>query len=456
VPRAYRLFFFLILALAAIAPLRNYDLFWHLATGRWIVEHRALPLHDPFALASEHVAWINGEWLFEIAAYALHALVGLAGLSIVRGVLLGGVFALATDGTPQSLLLSTIAFAGAMPLFDFRPASLAMLFVVLAIRARTPLAHALIALVWINVHPSALLAPLIALLLTRNAKTTLASAAALFVNPFGYRALLAPLSLASFASGGAFVNMEWLPSPPLVFPLLYVCIAIAVIVFATVEKRDYGQLALLAIFAVLAVRYVRNQPLFFAAFPPLVAPHLRRIPAKLAYAAAAAIVAMIALVTDHERGLMRGRFPVQAIARLQATPLRGNFYNADQFGGFLEWSFYPERRALIDGRNELYRTFIPEYARARQDQRAWNALLRRYHIDVAVDEYLPPLHVIEAGTGRTRDVPASLAYWPRRDWALVAYDGAAMVFARRAAFGAELSKWEIRGVVPDAPSRRDR
>ena len=58
------------MALAAVAPVRNYDSFWHLATGRWIVEHRALPLQDPFAVASDRTEWINGEWLFETVAYA--------------------------------------------------------------------------------------------------------------------------------------------------------------------------------------------------------------------------------------------------------------------------------------------------------------------------------------------------------------------------------------------------
>jgi hypothetical protein len=48
-------------------------------------------------------------------------------------------------------------------------------------------------------------------------------------------------------------------------------------------------------------------------------------------------------------------------------------------------------------------------------------------------------------------MPASLAYWPRDEWALIAFDDAAMVFARRAAFAAgAMEKWEMRGVVPDA------
>ena len=38
---------FAALTVAAFGAIRSYDLFWQLATGRWIVEHRALPQVDP-------------------------------------------------------------------------------------------------------------------------------------------------------------------------------------------------------------------------------------------------------------------------------------------------------------------------------------------------------------------------------------------------------------------------
>ena len=143
-----------------------------------------------------------------------------------------------------------------------------------------------------------------------------------------------------------------------------------------------------------------------------------------------------------------------AVARLKASSLAGNIYNPDQFGGFLIWSFYPERRTLTDGRNELYREYIADYERARSDQRAWRTLLQKHRIDLAVDEYRPPLEVMDARTRARRAMPASLAYWPRREWALIAFDEAGMVFARRAAFApGVIEKWEIRGVVPDALRR---
>ena len=52
------------------------------------------------------------------------------------------------------------------------------------------------------------------------------------------------------------------------------------------------------------------------------------------------------------------------MARLRASGLHGRIYNPDQFGGYLIWSFYPERRVLTDGRNELHRTYIAEFAGA--------------------------------------------------------------------------------------------
>ena len=459
-------------ALAAVAPIRNYDFFWHLATGRWIVEHRALPLTDPFAIASERMPWINGEWLFELILHGAHQLLGVTGLSFVRGILAVVILSLAVRpgrerdapvpagvdaGGPTvatSIFLFSIAFAGAMPTFDVRPSSLAMLFLVIALRAESTAAHAINSAIWMNVHPSALLAPIVAALRTRRIAPALASALALLVNPFGIRGILAPIELTFFVRSGQFVNAEWLPSPIALFPLLYIAIAFSGFAFVTADdKRAHlWRVALLVLFSFLAVRHVRNQVLFFAAFPLLVAPMVRRMPRALAYVTAAIAMTFVLFTTDHRAGIAPERFPVQAVARLHATGFRGNIYNPDQFGGFLEHAFYPERRTLTDGRNELYRTYIPEYARARRDQRAWRALLAKYRIDLAVDEYARPLQVTDAKTHRTTSMAPSLAFWPREQWALIAFDRAGMVFARRAAFPREaIEKWEIRGVVPDTP-----
>jgi hypothetical protein len=469
--------FFIAVALASIGPIRNYDLFWHLATGRWIAEHGALPRSDPFALASDRGPWVNGEWLFEVVLHGFERIGGIAGLTWLRALMIAALFALVflftsrdTD-PPAALLLTALAFAGAIATVDLRPATVAAIFVAILIgitRADNALLYMFLIVLWINVHPSAILAPVIVLLLTRKWTITLVSAAALLVNPYGIYGVLAPLKLTLFASSGAFVNAEWLPSSPLVFPLLYVTIAIwgAAALAAGLTRKSVSvpaalQLLVAVLLAFLAIRHVRNQPLWFAAFPLLTAQccaHLSRLSEArwkraplVAYTVSALAVLFVALRADHRVGVSPSRFPIEAVARLRSTRLRGNIYNPDQFGGFLIWSLYPERRTLTDGRNELYRAFIPEYDVARRDQRAWRALLRKYRIDLAVDEYRPPLDVINGVTREQVKLPASLAYWPRNQWALIGFDRAAMVFARRAAFPrGEIEKWEIHRVVPDA------
>ncbi|HEV7484956.1 MAG TPA: hypothetical protein VGQ65_04695, partial [Thermoanaerobaculia bacterium] len=168
--------FFVLAGIAAVAPIRSYDYFWHLTTGRWIVEHHAIPHFDPLAIASAHVPWINGEWLYQIVLYALHGVGGDAGISIISAMLAAAIFAIGILITSQdsgvALLIAGVAFAGASDRLGVRPAAAAALLIVIAIgllgsRLRlVPLtiAYALLTIVWINVHPSALLAPVLALI----------------------------------------------------------------------------------------------------------------------------------------------------------------------------------------------------------------------------------------------------------------------------------------------------
>ena len=468
---------FLLIAIAAVAPIRRYDYFWHLASGRWIVEHHAIPVSDPLTLASAHVPWINGEWLYEIVLYALHGIGGDLGISIMSAMLAAAIFAIGDLITSQdagvALLIAGIAFAGASDRLGVRPAAAAALLIVIAIgllgsRLRlVPLAiaYAVLTVVWINVHPSALLAPLLALISIlqsgprqRNALlVTAASAIALLVNPYGWNAILAPLRLTSEIHSGAFVNAEWLPSTFAFFPLLYVTIAAFVLLFlGTREKRTNAwRFVIFALLAALAIRYVRNQGLYFAALPLLVPP-IGNFSRRVSNAIAACALIPLVWVFQHDvhrPGIDDERFPTRAVAALKSYNLPGNIYNVDQFGGLIEWNFYPERRALTDGRNELFRDFIEADAAARHDSRAWHAMIAKYGLALSVDEYQSEkIEVLDVASGERQALPASLVRYRRRDWALIAFDDAAMIFARRDAFlPSRLDAIEYRFLVPDDP-----
>jgi hypothetical protein len=489
--------FFVLAAIAEVVPIRSYDYFWHLTTGRWIVEHRWVPNFDPLAVVSAHVPWINGEWLYEIVLYALRGIGGDAGISILSAVLAAAIFAIGIAITSQdscmALLVAAVAFAGASDRLGVRPAAAAALLIVVAIgllgsRVRlVPLtiAYAVLTIVWINVHPSALLAPLLALICVlqtpaqRRGETkkgppsfgvrgdepspvramilAASSTVALFVNPYGWNAIIAPLRLTSEIHSGAFVNAEWVPSTFTFFPLLYVTIGAVVLLFlGTREKRaNAWRLVLFALLAALAIRYVRNQGLYFAALPLLIPPlggFSRRVSNGIA---ACALIPLVWVFQHdvHRPGIDDERFPARSVAALRSYNLPGNIYNVDQFGGLIEWVFYPERRALTDGRNELFRDFIEADGVAHHDSRAWHAMIAKFGLVLAVDEYQnEKMEVLDVASGERRALPASLVRYRRRDWALIAFDDAAMVFARRDAFPASrLDAIEYRFIVPDDP-----
>lgn len=487
------LLFFVIALLASLTPIRSYDYFWHLATGRWIVEHHAIPLTDPFAIASAKIPWINGSWLFDVLLYGIYKVGGHAGVAFCRALAIAAFFSTlmlwcARRVTPAvASTICAVALVGAALRLGARPepvgiALMATLVIVLfetsgALRVALTAA---IVVFWVNIHPSALLAPIIAALFTvgttidllraraaratvRHAVASLAlvaftATAALFINPYGSSAVVAPFRLAAEVGSGAFVNAEWVPSRVAQFPLLYIAILLVALLITYRRFANAAAILLFLFFAALAVRFVRNQGFFFVAVP-LVAvwwlpPRVSdRVSAVLRIALITIAVGALTLRFSHRvrLGVDANYFPVAAVKRLQALGLRGHFYNPDQFGGFLIWSFYPEQRALTDGRNELYENYNREYAAARTNNRAWNALLQKYGVTVAVDEYRrEPIMAVDPRNGSAVPMPPSLALYPPRQWALVAFDDAAMIYARRDRFPkSELDAVEYRVVRPD-------
>ena len=94
----------ILLVLAASATFTrvwNFDVFWHLAAGEWMLRHKAVLRHDPFssetrASSSEPREWVNVHWLFEIVVAGLHAAGGFALLSVLKCALaVATMFALA-------------------------------------------------------------------------------------------------------------------------------------------------------------------------------------------------------------------------------------------------------------------------------------------------------------------------------------------------------------------------
>jgi hypothetical protein len=74
--------------------LQDGDTYWHIATGRWILQHRSIPSEDPFSHTMAGAAWTAQEWLSDVILALVHqaggwtALVALTTLAFAAAIAL--------------------------------------------------------------------------------------------------------------------------------------------------------------------------------------------------------------------------------------------------------------------------------------------------------------------------------------------------------------------------------
>lgn len=78
--------------LLALFRLHNDDAFFHIATGRWIRAHGQVPLTNPFSYAADGATWLQHQWLPAVGMSLIADHLGLAGLVVVKALLVMAVF----------------------------------------------------------------------------------------------------------------------------------------------------------------------------------------------------------------------------------------------------------------------------------------------------------------------------------------------------------------------------
>lgn len=161
---------YLIPAICILQPsIFDPDIWWHLQTGKWIIEHGTVPTTDPFSIVGEGKPWFAYSWLFDVGMYEA---VQVFGNSAIIGFTLAGVWLvmlvmhrLVARRCAQFLLccgLMTVGILAISRLFTPRPWLLTIVFfaitleVVLSVREEkwTPWFWSLPAIyvLWANVH----------------------------------------------------------------------------------------------------------------------------------------------------------------------------------------------------------------------------------------------------------------------------------------------------------------
>jgi len=144
--------------------MRGSDLWWHLASGRWMWEHRAVPSSDPWSFTHQGKPWMHHEWLTDVIYHAWSEALGMEtlvfwkwGVIIATFLLLMWTLHRLTRSPFAAFAAALFALAVAAPFLDIRPHIYSLLGFAALLRLtlgqpRAPRWLPLLFLVWVNLH----------------------------------------------------------------------------------------------------------------------------------------------------------------------------------------------------------------------------------------------------------------------------------------------------------------
>ena len=379
--------------------MRGSDLWWHVAVGRWIFEHKSLPLVDSWSFTREGQPWLQHEWLSDFVFELFAACFGMNFLVYLKWLILLATFLLLfrmvqriTKESISSYLSILLAVAVASPFLDIRPHLFSALGYVVLLnltmsREKAPMFLPLLFLVWVNLHAGfffglmALFVVLCPVLVFGPAADRgrailiwFSSAAICLVNPNGIKTFAYPLKYAFDRSSPFKAIDEW--QRPFVaggiqsalYPYAIGIFVIAALFLVTRRwrvKKELPWVGLALGFLTLAmsltsrrfiVLFAISQALLTGpALAELIAPRLARIP-RLLPPAAALLLGIIWLWPyplapyAFQYLTAEDEFPIETCNFIEANNLSGNVFSYYNWGGYLHLRTNGRMKVFIDGR----------------------------------------------------------------------------------------------------------
>lgn len=93
----------LVVALFAIRRLDDFDTWWHLAAGRWMVRNLSIPDTDVLSYTVPQNEWINLQWLYDVLLYGMWNIGGASGLVLLSAACFVLTFAVLSRHLGRSL-----------------------------------------------------------------------------------------------------------------------------------------------------------------------------------------------------------------------------------------------------------------------------------------------------------------------------------------------------------------
>lgn len=506
-PNRYYIFYILSLYLVVAYYLLQWpitagdtDLWYHLNSGRYILEHRALPHDSFFSFISPPREWVNYYWLFQVLVYKIYLFSGYYGLIFLRAVVYIATVSvvlnifLKKDGLHKPaaciIIFFILYFLFLLPRYQLiRPHMFSYLFIaafiyIMEFRPKRLLCLlSLIAVLWINLHgieyPVMLLITLSYLieffsdymrkktdikkediLFLVNATVSLA---AVFISPNGSKLIGIPLTSTESASQyisellpvkpGDLLSFQVLTGSPAfttIFNLLFIISCIALIVSARSRNLRLSHFLMFAGGAVLLTKGNRFMYEFILLALPVLIIYLRSISSlsgsiTKAVPPVIVIIAMIFLPYQYLKNIFENqpRYPVSpknlphgVAAFLNRIPAGGAVLNHPDSGGYLQWMLYPRYRIFMDMEIPFLFTNVDNYT-------AVNSFLSEEVLRDVVSRYNPAFITAPVKTGSFKEV---IKKFP--DYIMVFFDDSEVLYVNRKLYPDIAQNYEIKAIDP--------
>lgn len=492
---------FVFIYLQMSQELSDPDIWLHLKTGEYIVQNKAVPRADIFSAPASGREWIDHSWLVQVIFYLVFHLGGVDNLIFLSALLVALAFLFlffSVYRRRQDLLLCLsilfVAVLASKIRFNIRPENFSVFFFSLYLFILTRWINnkgvfilPLVQLLWVNCHGFFILGPLVVgvfLLAEKLKKAKLlpwewneaevldkASYRNLivvffliclvcFINPYGYKGALYPLSVISGSTGkgNIFYNyiQELLPTWRFLrtVAVYYLLAAASFLVFClNFKKINFAHLLLWLIFFSISLRVNRNIIFFnFIAFLTaagiLLKGELKKsaLPDKffgksMPLLKSAVMILLVLWLWKINYSLLSSQYYIFRENRLKSALLGitakgypdqaadfmaknshpGNIFNLFNHGSYLIYRLYPKNKVFIDGRTELYgEDFFKNYKKVLAGNKSSiEDALKEYNINTA---FL---------STDILNIRALLNYFFNNPaWALVYFDEDALIFAK--------------------------
>ncbi len=412
---------------AFLTPMELGDIWWHLRTGQWLWQERALPAVDPFSLGGGEGGQfvLRGFWLFELLVYGLWRLAGLYGLIALKAGVFTACFVLLGRLLRHYGLEPLIAFLVLLPAVfiasfydEIRPQTFTFLFFTATLylleRRRAEPAFKpiwglpVLMLLWSNIHAGfvsglGLIAFYLLAGLIRGERKAgflvvlLAAFGASALNPNGLKAVSLTLGMFTGSlSGGAPIHEHLSAAEFSAFTgegglraaLIALTVLGALSFLLRVKRPDVYHLILFPAFSFSAFTTFRAG-LFFAVIAGMVVgKNLSglKIPGKL-NARGTPALALVFILTGAfllprsilEKPTINERLiPVKIADFIESKRPPGNIFHPYEWGGYLMWRLYPEYKVFIDGRAL---GLTKEYDEVAGAGASWREVLDRHKVN---------------------------------------------------------------------------